>query len=27
VRQLRERGFERLRTTLGRRDLELEYFV
>jgi RNA polymerase sigma-32 factor len=27
VRQLRERGFERLRTTMGRRDLELEYFV
>lgn len=27
VRQLRERGFERLRTTLGRRDLELEDFV
>ena len=27
VRQLRERGFERLRTTMGQRDLELEYFV
>jgi RNA polymerase sigma-32 factor len=27
VRQLRERGFERLRTTMGQRDLELEHFV
>ena len=27
VRQLRERGFERLRTTMGQRDLEMEYFV
>lgn len=27
VRQLRERGFERLRSTMGQRDLELEYFV
>tara|TARA_B110000503_G_scaffold22642_2_gene35191 strand:+ start:6184 stop:6987 length:804 start_codon:yes stop_codon:yes gene_type:complete len=27
VRQLRERGFERLRTAMGQRDLELEHFV
>jgi RNA polymerase sigma-32 factor len=27
VRQLRERGFERLRAAMGQRDLELEYFV
>ncbi len=27
VRQLRERGFERLRATMGQRDLALEYFV
>lgn len=27
VRQLREMGFERLRTTMAQRDLELEYFV
>lgn len=27
VRQLRERGFERLRTTMGQQDLELEHFV
>jgi RNA polymerase sigma-32 factor len=27
VRQLRERGFERLRTIMGQRDLELEHFV
>jgi len=27
VRQLRERGFERLRTTMGQRDLSMEYFV
>jgi RNA polymerase sigma-32 factor len=27
VRQFRERSFERLRTTMGQRDLELEHFV
>ena len=27
VRQLRERGFEGLKTTTGQRDLELEHFV
>jgi len=27
VRQLRERAFERLRTSMGQRDLELEHFV